>query len=271
MNKLGFSFDRELNLFSFKNNDIDLKIHISQNLFGYYKLNFDIAFGSERYNFNKWSYSQDISFNHYMFDCLNMYCCYGYLLNNGYKIEIKELLENTVYDISGKNDSKKIRFCAIDRLFKEGVRNKVEHYQNSNIIQITNHSLSDLFYLPTDYEFLKFVMEYKNTPAPIDYSIFEKYIDLDETHINDSEFIVELYRAKTNNDIKHYKFESSPRHYFKPFFIDFHIFENMNGKDVFIFRLREQKIVSLTDFNYKIIPELISLLRKHVYLKYELE
>lgn len=50
---LGFFYNKNLNIYIFKNKDIDLKITLSRNLFGYYKLYFDIDYGLEKYKFSK--------------------------------------------------------------------------------------------------------------------------------------------------------------------------------------------------------------------------
>ena len=271
MLKLGFIYNETLKIYVFKNEYINLTVKISNNQFGYYKIDFDVNYGIENYKFTKWSYSQDLSLNHYMFDCLNMYCCYGYLLKNFNDINIKELLPDSVYDISGNNSLYKIRFAAIDRLFKDGYKNKVEHYQNNNKIQILPNDKGEILYLPLDFNILKEVLEFENTPEKIDYSSIKIYNDNDFSDIENLQ--LKAYHLRGEKIIiSNYKFEALyHKNYFsKSISVDFHIIDNYSklNNNLFLFRVREEDFISLSNFNYKILEKLIDLTKNHILLKY---
>lgn len=266
---LGFFYNKNLNIYIFKNKDIDLKITLSRNLFGYYKLYFDIDYGLEKYKFSKWSYSLPEYFKSYIFDILNMLCIYGYLINNFKNINIKNIYQNFVFDISANNDKYKIRFTAIDNIFKNGIKSKVEHLENKLIQIIPNHK-EIIQYVPIDYEIFKFVMEYQADQLEnIDYSIFDSYRDKVSKNLDNIRLDYDLSNKDCN--LFHYKFNTlySKNYFCNEIDIDFHIIENKHSKaSIFLFQVRAEKFISLSNFNYKIIINLIDLTQKHIFLKY---
>ena len=49
MLKLGFIYNETLKIYVFKNEYINLTVKISNNQFGYYKIDFDVNYGIENY------------------------------------------------------------------------------------------------------------------------------------------------------------------------------------------------------------------------------
>ena len=281
MIKIGYNFEKtdgKLKYYNYIDENCLIKITISKNVFGFYKIGiyFKTLYNNTEYQYEKYSWTNNQYFNSYMFDLFNFLTIYSYLLKKNYKLNIRELTpaKNQLYYLTFSTDSITFSFASIEKkLFQSTQKSENDYFENISI------RVNDLINRPSFY---KIILDYPVLKFVENISIQKSNLNLDNLNfltndIKEDDPILNYTDISIKLNLKNFliKYSSIPIRYSKNFYAETDVLEILfltnkvqSKENLVIFLFRKEAILTLKNPLVKTINDAIVLIKNHIYKKY---